>query len=277
MELSSICPNFASYLQTYNNMKITIVQQEIVWGDKVHNINTFNRIAEAHYGKTDVMVLPEMWSTGFSVDKPELAETLDGEAFNCVRRWAREGNYAVAGSIMAREGELSTNRGFFCTPEGELTVADKRHLFIGDEQKYFSPGNKHLDVTFRGVKFRVLICYDLRFPVWSRNVGGDTYDVLIYSANWPKDRIEAWDTLTCARAMENQAYVCGVNAVGVDGYSVHHCGHSVLLDPRGKVLVDFEENECGAKTGEINLEYLNKVRNRLPFWKSADRFEVFKD
>ncbi|MCQ2384727.1 MAG: nitrilase family protein [Paludibacteraceae bacterium] len=257
-------------------MKISLIQQEIVWGDKEHNIRTFSAVVESLYGQTDVVVLPEMWSTGFSVDKPYLAEDEQGEAFNCVRRWAREGNFAVAGSIMATDGTKSTNRGFFCQPDGTLTTADKRHLFIGDEQRYFSPGDRHLDVTFRGVKFRVLICYDLRFPVWSRNVGGNSYDVLIYTANWPKDRIEAWDTLTKARAMENQAYVCAVNAIGVDGYHVHHCGHSVLLDPRGNVLVDFEENQTACKTGEIDMEKLDKVRNRLPFWRSADSFEIHR-
>ncbi|MDO4191321.1 MAG: nitrilase-related carbon-nitrogen hydrolase [Bacteroidales bacterium] len=255
-------------------MKISIIQQEIVWGDKEHNLSAFSQLVEPLYGKTDVVVLPEMWSTGFSVDKPYLAEDELGEAFHCVRRWAKDGDFAVAGSIMAKEGEHSVNRGFFCEPDGTLTTADKRHLFIGDEQRYFVPGNKHLDVTFRDVKFRVLICFDLRFPVWSRNVGGNSYDVLIYTANWPKDRIEAWDTLTKARAMENQSYVCAVNAVGVDSYHVYHCGHSVLLDPRGNVLVDFEENAIGCKTGEIDLEKLNKVRNRLPFWKCADTFTI---
>jgi predicted amidohydrolase len=175
---------------------------------------------------------------------------------------------------MATENGKSYNRGFFCQPDGTIEFADKRHLFIGDEQKYFTPGNKHLDVTFRGVKFRVLICFDLRFPVWSRNFSGSEYDVLIYTANWPKDRIEAWDALTVARAMENQSYVCAVNAIGTDSYSVQHNGHSVMLDPRGKCLASFEEWEAGTRTIEIDMAYLDKVRNRLPFWKSADKFTV---
>jgi predicted amidohydrolase len=124
------------------------------------------------------------------------------------------------------------------------------------------------------MKFRVLICFDLRFPVWSRNFSGSEYDVLIYTANWPKDRIEAWDALTVARAMENQSYVCAVNAIGTDSYSVQHNGHSVMLDPRGKCLASFEEWEAGTRTIEIDMAYLDKVRNRLPFWKSADKFTV---
>ena len=197
-------------------MKITLVQQEIVWGDKTANLTTFENIVKTLYGQTDVVVFPEMFSTGFSVDKPELAEGTDGEAIQTIKRWAREGNFAIASSFMASENGTSYNRGFFCQPDGTIEFADKRHLFIGDEQKHFTPGNKHLDVTFRGVKFRVLICFDLRFPVWSRNFSGSEYDVLIYTANWPKDRIEAWDALTVARAMENQSYVCAVNAIGTD-------------------------------------------------------------
>lgn len=255
-------------------MNITLVQQEIHWGEKQYNLRLFDNVLRGLYGKTDVVVLPEMFSTGFAVDRPELAEDTDGEAIAEVKRWAREGGFAVASSFMASDGVKSYNRGFFCTPEGEITFADKRHLFIGDEQKFFSPGDKHLDVEFRGVKFRVLICFDLRFPVWSRNMTGSDYDVLIYTANWPKDRIEAWDALTVARAMENQSYVCAVNAIGTDSYSVQHNGHSVALDPRGKVIASFDEWEAGTCSFDLDMAYLDKVRNRLPFWKSADRFEI---
>lgn len=255
-------------------MKITLVQQEIVWGNKKANLTTFENIVKTLYGQTDLVVFPEMFSTGFSVDQPELAEDTDGEAIQAIKRWAREGNFAIASSFMATDGEKSYNRGFFCQPDGTIQFADKRHLFIGDEQKHFTPGNKHLDVEYKGVKFRVLICFDLRFPVWSRNFSGNEYDVLIYTANWPKDRIEAWDALTVARAMENQSYVCAVNAIGTDSYSVQHNGHSVMLDPRGKCLASFNEWEAGTRTIEIDMAYLDKVRNRLPFWKSADHFTV---
>lgn len=255
-------------------MNITLVQQEIHWGDKVANLRNFDAVLRPLYGKTDVVLLPEMFSTGFSVDQPELAEDTDGEAVRTVKRWTREGNFAVASSFMASDGGRSYNRGFFCKPDGDIAFADKRHLFIGDEQKYFTPGNKHLDVDFRGVRFRLLICFDLRFPVWSRNSSGSDYDVLLYTANWPKDRIEAWDTLTVARAMENQSYVCAVNAIGTDSYNVAHCGHSVALDPRGKVLASFPDFEAGVRSVDIDMAYLDKVRNRLPFWKSADRFTI---
>ena len=255
-------------------MKLTLVQQEIVWGNKAHNLATFNAIAEAHYGQTDVLVLPEMFSTGFCVNQPELAETTDGEAIQCVKQWAKQGNYAVVGSVMATDGTRMYNRAFFCQPNGTIDFADKRHLFIGDEQRHFTPGDKQLDVTYNSVKFRVLVCFDLRFPVWSRNKGGEDYDVLVYVANWPKDRIDAWDTLLKARAIENQAYVCGVNAVGTDSYNIQHDGHSVLLNPRGKNLVDFEVSEQAAKTGEVNVEKLHRIRDQFPFLKSGDKFTI---
>ncbi|MFI3296033.1 MAG: nitrilase-related carbon-nitrogen hydrolase [bacterium] len=255
-------------------MKITLIQQEIIWGDKEINLRNFDATIRPLYGTTDVVVLPEMFSTGFSVDKPELAENQDGEAIRAIKKWANEGNFAIAGSFMATDGNRSYNRGFFCKPDGSISFGDKRHLFIGDEQKYFDKGDKFLDAEYNGVKFRVMICFDLRFPVWCRNQSGFDYDVLIFTANWPKDRIEAWDTLTTARAMENQSYVCGVNAIGTDSYSVQHNGHSVLLDPRGKCVVSFDDWECGTRTAEIDMNYLNKVRNRLPFWKSADKFTI---
>lgn len=255
-------------------MKITLIQQEIHWGDKSHNLEVFSRMVHEHYGLTDVLVLPEMFSTGFCVDAPELAETVDGAALQAVHRWAVEGRFAVVGSVMATDGKQFYNRGFFCQPNGTIAFADKRHLFIGDEQKFFTAGNKVLNVTYKGVKFRVLICYDLRFPVWSRNVGGNSYDVLIYCANWPKDRIEAWDTLTVARAMENQSYVCAVNVVGTDNYNIHHNGHSTLIDPRGRRILTFADDEIGARTGLIDLDKLQRVRNRLPFWRDGDRFEL---
>ena len=124
------------------------------------------------------------------------------------------------------------------------------------------------------VKVRVLVGYDWRFPAWSRNMSGKDYDVLVYVANWPKDRIDAWDVLTQARAIENQAYVVAVNAVGRDTYNIYHNGHSVMLDPRGKVLVDFADDETAAKSGVVDMEKLQKIRERFPFWASADKFTV---
>lgn len=255
-------------------MNISIIQQEIIWGNKAHNLKTFGDTLRSLFGKTDVAVLPEMFSTGFCVDKPELSESTEGEAISLIKQLSKEGNLAIAGSFMAADNGKAYNRGFFCCPDGQIKFADKRHLFIGDEQKFFAPGNKHLDITYKGVKFRLLICFDLRFPVWARNKSGNDYDVLIYTANWPKSRIDAWDALTVARAIENQAYVAAVNAIGTDSYNVEHCGHSVIIDPRGKILTSLEDFESGVRSIDIDLDYLEHVRTRLPFSHSNDDFTI---
>jgi predicted amidohydrolase len=253
-------------------MKISIVQNEIKWGFKQENLRSFGAFAEQCFGKTNLLVLPEMFSTGFAVNSPELSESVEGEAFSTVKTWAEKGNFAIAGSIMAIENEKYFNRSFFCKPNGEIFFADKRHLFIGDEKKYFSAGNKISNIEYLGLKFRILVCYDLRFPVWSRYTSKNPYDVLIFCANWPQDRIDAWDTLLTARAMENQAYVCGVNAVGKDSYKIWHNGHSCVIEPRGKRILTFEENETGVKTVEIDVGYQRKIREKFPFLKDADNF-----
>lgn len=254
-------------------MRVTVVQNEIKWGFKAENLESFSQLVEPLYGKTDLVVLPEMFSTGFAVNKPELAEDMQGEAFALVRKWAKEGDMAIASSIMTCEGSKHVNRGFFCTPDS-LQTADKRHLFVGDEKVYFQSGNEFLITEFRGVRFRVLVCYDLRFPVWSRYTEENPYDVLIYTANWPKDRIFAWDTLLRARAIENQAFVVAANAVGRDSYKVYHNGHSCVLGTRGEDLLVFEEDEVAAKTVEIDLRFQEKVREKLPFLQDGDKFQI---
>ncbi|HQP80305.1 MAG TPA: nitrilase-related carbon-nitrogen hydrolase [Paludibacteraceae bacterium] len=255
-------------------MQLSLVQQRIVWGDKVKNLATFEAEAKAHYGKTDLLVLPEMFSTGFCADKIELAESVDGETISTVKRWAKEGDFAIVGSFMCADSGKLYNRAFFCQPNGCIDYADKRHLFVGFEQRFFTQGNQLLDVTFRGVKFRLLVCFDVRFPVWSRNASGYDYDVLLYVANWPKDRIDAWDALLKARAIENQAYVCGVNVVGEDAYGFHHNGHSALLDMYGRQIVTFFDDETATKTGKIDLAKLNRLREKFMFWQSNDKFQI---
>ncbi|MDR2683797.1 MAG: nitrilase family protein [Prevotellaceae bacterium] len=255
-------------------MKISIIQNEITWGVKEENLASFGKFARECYGKTDLLILPEMFSTGFAVDTPELSENTDGQAIGAIKIWAGEGNFAVAGSFMAQENEKFYNRSFFCLPDGKIAFADKRHLFIGDEKKFFTAGDKILNVEYLGVKFRLLVCYDIRFPVWSRYTEKNPYDVLIFAANFPKDRIDVWDTLLVARAIENQAYVCGVNAVGTDSYNICHNGHSCIIEPRGKRIAEFEENEIGIRTVELDIKFQQKIRERFPFLKDGDKFEI---
>ena len=255
-------------------MIVSLCQTDIVWADKKANLINIEKELETLTGKTDLVVLPEMFTTGFCTDRLELAETMDGETVQTLIRWAKAYKLAITGSFIARENDKIYNRAFFVKPDGEIHTADKRHLFsVGGEDRFFSPGDKRLIVNFGGFNICVLVCYDVRFPVWARNVNNE-YDLLIYTANFPHARMDAWDALLKARAIENQAFVCGVNRIGVDGADFTYSGHSVMLDFKGKELAGFSEYEENVKTVEIHKEPLEKFREKYAFWKDADRFEI---
>ena len=255
-------------------MKITLIQDTIHWADKTANLQrTEEQLAELA-GKTNLVVLPEMFTTGFCTDQLELAETMEGETVHTLQKWAQTYNLAITGSFIANENDKIFNRGFFVFPDGKIETADKRHLFsIGGEDLYFSTGAKKLIINYCGFNIRLLVCYDVRFPVWARNVNNE-YDLLIYVANFPKSRINNWDILLQARAVENQAYVCGVNCVGTDGLGIDYNGHSTLLDFKATPLLSFPENETSIQTYELNREPLLKFREKSAFWKDADKFEI---
>lgn len=255
-------------------MKVSLCQTDIVWADIKANLINIEKELETLAGKTDLAVLPEMFTTGFCTDRLELAETMDGETVHTLIRWAKQFKLAITGSFIARENDKIFNRAFFVKPDGDIQTADKRHLFsVGGEDKFFSPGDRRLIVNYGGYNICVLVCYDVRFPVWSRNVDNG-YDLLIYTANFPHARMDAWDALLKARAIENQAYVCGVNRIGIDGDNVAYSGHSVLRDFKGKKICGFDENEENVKTVEILKEPLVKFRDKYAFWKDADTFEI---
>ena len=255
-------------------MKITLVQDIIHWADKTANLQRTEKQLAELAGKTDLVVLPEMFTTGFCTDQLELAETMEGETVHTLQKWAQTYNLAITGSFIANENDKIFNRGFFVFPDGKIETADKRHLFsIGGEDLYFSTGAKKLIINYCGFNIRLLVCYDVRFPVWARNVNNE-YDLLIYVANFPKSRINNWDILLQARAVENQAYVCGVNCVGTDGLGIDYNGHSTLLDFKATPLLSFPENETSIQTYELNREPLLKFREKSAFWKDADKFEI---
>lgn len=257
-------------------MRITLFQTDIYWADKMLNLAKTESELEKISGYTDLVVLPELFTTGFCVDKLELAETMSGESVQTLVYWAKKFNLALTGSFMAAEKGKIFNRSFFAFPNGEIKTADKRHLFsMGGEDKYFSAGNSKLLVNYRGFNIRVLVCYDIRFPVWARNVKNE-YDLLIYVANFPEKRIDAWDALLKARAIENQAYVCGVNIIGKDGKEIDYSGHSVLRAPNGKKILECAENKEQILTAEINIKDMNDFRDKFAFWKDADDFEIKK-
>ena len=255
-------------------MKITLVQTPIVWGQKAENLRIIKKKIEKLARQTDLVVLPELFSTGFIIDRPELSETMSGATVEMLMNMAEEGDFAITGSFLCAENGKTYNRAFFILPSGKIFTADKRHTFtLAHEEKYIERGNKKLTVNYKGFNIRILVCYDIRFPVWARNVDGE-YDILIYVANFPDKRIEAWDALLPARAIENQAFVCGVNRIGADGNGFTHAGHSQLIDYKGKRLLNFAEHEENEKTFEIEIEPLNTFREKFPFWKDADDFRI---
>lgn len=255
-------------------MKITLIQDTIHWADKTANLQRTEKQLAELAGKTNLVVLHEMFTTGFCTDQLELAETMEGDTVHTLQKWAQTYNLAITGSFIANENDKIFNRGFFVFPDGKIETADKRHLFsIGGEDLYFSTGAKKLIINYCGFNIRLLVCYDVRFPVWARNVNNE-YDLLIYVANFPKSRINNWDILLQARAVENQAYVCGVNCVGTDGLGIDYNGHSTLLDFKATPLLSFPENETSIQTYELNREPLLKFREKSAFWKDADKFEI---
>ncbi len=229
-------------------------------------------------GETDLIVLPETFTTGFSMN-PKFAENMSGSAVKWMKKTAQQKDCVVCGSLMIADEGRYYNRLVWMQPDGEFQIYDKRHLFcISDEPKFFTASNERLIVELNGWRVCPLICYDLRFPVWARNVVGDNtnngnpaYDILLYVANWPERRNVAWKTLLPARAIENQAYVIGVNRVGVDEKNISHSGDSMVIDALGKTLY-YKEHEEDIFTVKLNYEELKKVREQLPFLKDADEF-----
>lgn len=256
-------------------MRVALLQYPIEWADIEANMRlTEHRLAPLQ-GKADVALLPEMFTTGFCTNRPELAETTDGTTVQHLRRWASEFDIAIAGSFMAADSNRLYNRGFFFLPDGREIFIDKRHLYAhGGEANFFTAGTKRQIVEYKGCKFCLLVCYDLRFPVWSRNRSGFDYDILLYTANWPDIRIQYWDALVPARATENQCYVAAVNCVGDDGLGLHYNGHSVAYDTHLNPIVSFADNEMATKIADFDIEKLHHFRNRLPLWKDSDDFEL---
>ena len=204
----------------------------------------------------------------------EFAEPVSGITVRILKELAADFQLALCGSFICSERSNYYNRAFFITPEGEEFYYDKRHLFrMGNEAEYFSAGNNKLIISYRGWNICLLVCYDLRFPVWSRNVNNE-YDLLIYMASWPQARRLAWDTLLCARALENMCYVCGVNRIGVDGNKLIYNGGSVVFSAKGEVLASVPDGEEGIETISLSLISLQQLRDKFPVWKDADAFRL---
>jgi omega-amidase len=254
-------------------MKITIVQPDIIWENRSANLKKIESLLHPVSGKTDLVILPEMFTTGFSMNTGNLAEEINAGTLAWMRSMSLERQFAICGSYIVDENHSFFNRFVFVTPDQKTYSYDKRHLFsIGGENDSYKPGKKRLVFTYNDVRISAIICYDLRFPVWIRN--RNDYDLLICVSNWPDSRREVWNTLLKARAVENQCYVAGVNRVGSDNEENNYAGESVILDPRGRKIAEIKEYEEGIATGEISIPELISFRKNFPVWKDADDFGI---
>ncbi len=255
-----------------STLNVTIVQANLLWHDAAGNRQHFTTVIEGLQAPTDLIVLPEMFTTGFSMDAPELAETMDGDSVAWMRDMAAKSNAAVCGSLIIADNQQYFNRFICASPAGDLQCYDKRHLFrLAEEQNHYTAGAELLTFELQGFRICPLVCYDLRFPVWSRN--RDSYDLLLYVANWPERRHRAWETLLRARAIENLSYVASVNRTGSDDNDISYFGGSAIIDFLGDDLANLNDRE-GSVSANLDLEKLAAFRERFAFHKDADNFIV---
>ena len=265
-------------------LTFTLIQTALYWEDKKANLQMLEGKISGIREKTQVVILPEMFSTGFSMKPEPLAETMEGETVNWMRRVAAEKKIILTGSVIIEEEGCYYNRSIWMLPNGQYGYYNKRHLFAfaGEDRQYTGGGDRFI-ASANGLKLNLMVCYDLRFPVWARQQftttpegeAGFEYDVLIYVANWPERRSIAWKTLLQARAIENQCYVIGVNRVGNDGNGIYHSGDSMVVSPLGEVLYHKAHDE-DVFTITLAKEELEEVRRKFPFWRDADAFQILR-
>ena len=253
-------------------LKVGVLQMDLVWENPEANRKKIDDHLENFEGSLDLLILPEMFTTGFTMNPEPVAEKMDGETIGWMRQKSTQKNTAIAGSIIIKENENFYNRLLFVTPSGEITTYDKRHLFtLAGEREKFSCGKDRVIVELNGFRICLQICYDLRFPAFSRS--NDDYDVLIYPANWPGKRVSAWEILLKARAIENVSYVIGVNRIGSDEENIDYKGQSQIVDYTGEILTSAHEKE-GIFTSELYMENLKKFRQNFPFLNDRDQITV---
>ncbi len=259
------------------DLAITIVQSTLYWQDAEANLAMFEEKIWQVNEAADIIALPEMFNTGFTMATKLCAEHSNGRTFRWMKQMAAQTGAVIIGSFIVNDQGAFYNRLFWVEPDGTFAYYDKRHLFrMADEHHYFNAGNTALIRRWKGWRICPMICYDLRFPVWSRNYleeGQPAYDLLIYIANWPEARISAWETLLKARAIENLSYVVGVNRVGKDGHDIYYNGSSAFIDPKGEVLWEQQEREA-IKTLTIEASSLITFREKFPALLDADKFKI---
>jgi len=251
------------------NLKVTLIQSELAWEDIDSNLAEFDAKIASIETETHLVVLPEMFLTGFSMNAVDLAQGMDGSAVQWIQKKSSGIGADIVGSIIINEGGKYYNRLVWAKPDGGILTYDKRHLFrMANEEKVYSAGSKNITVELNGWRIRPFVCYDLRFPAWTRNIA-NAYDVLIVIANWPEKRSNHWKLLLQARAVENQCYVIGVNRVGTDGNGLSYSGDSSVIDPWGTVIFQ-KSNQVCIYTAELSYDVLNTSRKDFPVWMDAD-------
>ncbi|WNH13682.1 amidohydrolase [Thalassobellus suaedae] len=256
-----------------NQLKIALVQSDLVWENPKQNRISFSNKIDEISDEVDVIVLPEMFTSAFTMEASKVAETMQGDTVLWMQKMASKTNAAIVGSLIISEENKYYNRLLFVEPSGKITYYNKRHTFtLAGEDKVFSAGNEKVIIDYKGWKICPLVCYDLRFPVWARNV--ENYDVLMYVANWPKPRISAWDALLKARAIENMSYVIGVNRVGVDGLNMEYSGHSAVYDVLGNIKTTFKPGKEQVEVVTLEKRHVEAYRNKLKFLNDKDTFTL---
>jgi len=257
-----------------DKLKVTLFQSELIWENPEENRKYFSNKMQSFKDKTNLIILPEMFTTGFTMNT-SLAEEEEGDTLRWMQMEAKRNNCAITGSVIISEKGSYYNRLFFVFPNGDYKTYNKRHTFtLAGEDKTYSAGNEHLIIDYLGWRISPLICYDLRFPVWARNT--QDYDVLLYVANWPQRRILAWDALLKARAIENMSYCIGVNRIGADGNGHMYNGHSAVFDVLGEQISDSNNEIDFTQTISLQKSHIEKNRKHLQFLNDRDEFNLIE-
>ena len=255
-----------------SQLSLSAIQTDLFWEDKTKNFQQLAEQIEA-ISTTDIIILPEMFTTGFTMAAEKFAESMQGETVEWLRYWAEKKQAAIGGSTIIKEGDSIYNRFLLVDPSGEIQYYDKRHTFtLAGEDKAYATGKNDGLINYKGWKICLRVCYDLRFPVWGRNTSD--YDLLIYTANWPHKRIDAWDALLKARAIENMTYCVGVNRIGTDGSNLTYPGHTTVFDYMGEVIGPTTEYQGGSTTVTLDKAAMLLARKKLNFLNDRDRFTL---